>query len=120
MQLNSATCLLKRSLLYRSPYQPKATHLLANQHRTFAASSFIFNLKKEDETLYQVLSVKTNIDQKGIKLAYYKQAKKYHPDFQHDISEAERVKAEAQFKIIAKAYEVLSNPIARQAYDIEN
>ena len=120
MQLNSATCLLKRSLLGRSPYQIKATHLLASQQRHFSASSFIFNLKKEDETLYQILNVKTNIDQKGIKLAYYKQAKKYHPDFQHDISEAERVKAEAQFKVIAKAYEVLSNPIARQAYDIEN
>ena len=95
MQLNSATNLMKRSLFCHSPYQSKVTHLLANQQRHFSTSSFIFNLKKEEETLYQILSVKTNIDQKGIKLAYYKKAKMYHPDFQHDISESEKVKAEA-------------------------
>ena len=70
-------------------------------------------MKKEEETLYQVLGVKTNIEQKGIKLAYYKKAKLYHPDFQHDTSAGGKAKAEEQFKKIVKAYEVLSNPIAR-------
>ena len=60
MQLSSATCSLRRAFLchpmnYRSAF-------ISNQHRQFSASSFIFNLSKEDETLYQVLSVKTNID----------------------------------------------------------
>lgn len=43
-------------------------------------------------------------------------AKKYHPDFNIDNSE----KTTEQFKKINKAYEVLSNPISRSAYDIEN
>ena len=48
-------------------------------------------------------------------------AKKYHPDFQGpDITEKERDQASEMFKKVQKAYEVLSNPISRQAYDIEN
>lgn len=49
-------------------------------------------------------------------------AKKYHPDFlQGDgFTDAEREQASEMFKKIQKSYEVLSNPIARQAYDIEN
>ena len=46
--------------------------------------------------------------------AFYALAKKYHPDFNPLETNAE------QFKRIQKAYEVLSNPNARQAYDIEN
>ena len=60
--------------------------------------------------------MKTNASPKEIKLAYYKMAKKYHPDFNIDNSE----KTTEQFKKINKAYEVLSNPISRSAYDIEN
>lgn len=47
-------------------------------------------------------------------------AKKFHPDFQHDQSDQAKKDAEVQFKRIHKAYEVLSNPISRQAYDIDN
>lgn len=47
-------------------------------------------------------------------------AKKFHPDFQHDQSDKAKSEAEVQFKRIHKAYEVLSNPISRQAYDIDN
>ena len=49
-------------------------------------------------------------------------AKKYHPDFlmSDGVSEKEREEASEMFKKIQKAYEVLGNPISRQAYDIEN
>ena len=47
-------------------------------------------------------------------------AKKYHPDFQFDLSDKEKAEAEVHFKKIQKAYEVLSNPVSRQAYDIDN
>ena len=63
--------------------------------------------------------MKTTAQQKDIKLAYYKAAKKYHPDFQATASEEEKANAAEKFKKVHKAYEVLSNPISRQAYDIE-
>ena len=47
-------------------------------------------------------------------------AKKYHPDFQFEQSDKEKEQAEVHFKKIQKAYEVLSNPVSRQAYDIDN
>jgi len=67
-----------------------------------------------------MLNVKSTANQKEIKLAYYKLAKKYHPDFQTESSESSQKSSEEMFKKILKAYEVLSNPMSRQAYDIEN
>ena len=79
----------------------------------------MFNYKKDDDNLYTALNVKTSASSKEIKLAYYKMAKLYHPDFNPgDGKNAE--KAAEMFKKIHKAYEVLSNPISRQTYDIEN
>lgn len=82
----------------------------------------MFHFRKEEENLYTILSVKPSAKQKDIKKAYYKMAKKYHPDFLQGegVSERERDEAAEMFKKISKAYEVLSNPIARQAYDIEH
>lgn len=74
-------------------------------------------MRKDDDNLYTTLGVKTTASAKEIKLAYYKLAKKYHPDFNQ---EGDSAKAGEMFKKVHKAYEVLSNPISRQAYDIEN
>lgn len=60
--------------------------------------------------MYTILGVKTTASGKEIKLAYYKMAKKYHPDFNTD---GDTEKATEIFKKINKAYEVLSNPISR-------
>ena len=45
-----------------------------------------------------ILAVKPSSTQKDIKLSYYKMAKKYHPDFLHDVSQAEKEEASEMFK----------------------
>jgi DnaJ-class molecular chaperone len=70
----------------------------------------MFNYKKEEDNLYTLLNVKTTASSKQIKMAYYKLAKQYHPDFNRDKDEE---KAAEMFKRVHKAYEVLSNPISR-------
>ena len=47
-----------------------------------------------------MLEVASSSNQKQIKLAYYKMAKKYHPDFQFDLSDKEKAEAEVHFKKI--------------------
>lgn len=57
--------------------------LLRLQKRGFATTfGGMFIRHKEPETHYQILKVKSTATQKEIKLAYYKMAKKHHPDFQ--------------------------------------
>jgi len=47
-------------------------------------------------------------------------AKMHHPDFQSaSMTDKQKQEAEDFFKVVVKSYEVLSNPIQRQAYDIE-
>ena len=60
---------------------------------------------------YQVLGVEKKSSQPEIKKAYRQAALKWHPD-KNKSSEAE-----AKFKTINQAYEVLSNPQKRQQYD---
>ena len=84
-----------------------------------ATRSIVFNYKRDEENLYTQLGVKTTASAKDIKLAYYKLAKKYHPDFNPGEGK-DQDKAAEMFKKILKSYEVLSNPISRQAYDIEH
>ncbi|MDU1043574.1 MULTISPECIES: J domain-containing protein [Peptoniphilus] len=61
---------------------------------------------------YEILGVSKNADEKEIKSAYRKLAKKYHPDLhQGDDAAAEK------FKEISEAYEVLSDKSKRKKYD---
>jgi curved DNA-binding protein len=60
---------------------------------------------------YEVMGVARDATQDEIKRAYRKLARKYHPD----VSEAED--AEARFKEVGEAYEVLKDPEKRAAYD---
>lgn len=61
---------------------------------------------------YSILGVSRNASEQEIKQAYRKLARKHHPDVNPDDKSAE-----AKFKQINEAYEVLSNKETRQKYD---
>jgi len=61
---------------------------------------------------YQILGVNKNASEKEIKQAYRRLARKHHPDLNPNDKAAE-----AKFKEINAAYEVLSDPAKRKKYD---
>lgn len=61
---------------------------------------------------YETLGVSKGADEQEIKKAYRKMAMKYHPDRNKDSAEAE-----AKFKEVQEANEILSDPQKRAAYD---
>ncbi|MFZ2168265.1 MAG: molecular chaperone DnaJ [Methylococcaceae bacterium] len=65
------------------------------------------------EDFYKLLNVDKNASDAEIKKSYRSLAMKYHPDRNADNPEA----AEVKFKQIKEAYEVLSDPKKRSAYD---
>lgn len=60
---------------------------------------------------YEIMGVDRNATQDEIKRAYRKLARKYHPDVSKEPD------AEARFKEVGEAYEVLKDPEKRAAYD---
>ncbi|GMH06999.1 hypothetical protein Nepgr_008839 [Nepenthes gracilis] len=62
---------------------------------------------------YDVLNVNRNATDDDLKKAYRKLAMKWHPDKNPN----DKKEAEAKFKQISEAYEVLSDPQKRQTYD---
>lgn len=60
---------------------------------------------------YELLGVKRDASQDEIQRAYRKLARQYHPDLNKEKS------AEAKFKAIGEAYEVLKEPEKRKKYD---
>jgi len=66
----------------------------------------------EYKDYYQVLGVDRDADQKEIKRAFRKLARKHHPDVNPGDPESEE-----RFKEINEAYEVLSDPEKRAKYD---
>ncbi len=65
-----------------------------------------------EKDYYKVLGVDKNADQAEIAKAYRQLARQYHPDANPDNGDAE-----ARFKEIGEAYQVLSDPEKRAEYD---
>ena len=65
----------------------------------------------EFKDYYKIMGVPRDASQDEIKRAYRKLARKYHPDV------SKEPQAEARFKELGEAYEVLKDPEKRVAYD---
>lgn len=65
----------------------------------------------EFKDYYKIMGVARDATEAQIKQAYRKLARKYHPDVSKEPD------AEARFKDVGEAYEVLKNPEKRAAYD---
>jgi len=64
------------------------------------------------EDLYQTLGIQRQADKDEIQKAYRKLARKFHPDMNPNDD-----RARERFKRVQEAYDVLSDPQKRQAYD---
>jgi curved DNA-binding protein CbpA len=64
------------------------------------------------DTLYDVLGVSSRANETAIRTAFRKAAKTFHPDLN-----ADNPTAELQFRQIVAAYELLKDPLQREAYD---
>jgi DnaJ-class molecular chaperone len=67
----------------------------------------------EFKDYYRILGVARNADDRTIKSAYRKLARKYHPD----VARGKDAKTTDRFKEVTEAYEVLSDPEKRRRYD---
>jgi curved DNA-binding protein CbpA len=74
----------------------------------------------ESQSFYDLLGVLQSADENDIRHSYYGLAKRFHPDrFQGADMEHLRREAERLFSMLTEAYNVLSDPEARQRYDQE-
>lgn len=78
---------------------------------TLNTTRFSFCTIQANSCFYEVLGIRPSASSHDIKQAYYARVKQYHPD--HNQSTA----AEEKFKIVARAYEILKDPVERKLYD---
>lgn len=84
-------------------------------HKNVQSSLTLLNMA--DKSYYEILGVSEKATADELKSAYRGLAKKYHPDLYAGKPESEKKAAEEKFKEINHAYDVLSDPQKRAAYD---
>jgi curved DNA-binding protein CbpA len=94
---------LQRYLLVNSPLMVSKLAVVSVSNNNRLYSSFNGN------DPYKLLQIDRNATAKEIKIAYFRQAKLYHPDVNPSGKE--------KFQQIAEAYELLNDPIKRKEYD---
>jgi len=72
---------------------------------------FLRSLHNRDINYYDVLGVDFRSDPKDIKIAYFKMARKFHPDTNKTVD------AKQMFELVAEAYDVLSDAERKREYD---
>lgn len=76
---------------------------------------------EEAITFYQVLGVSPETNSREIKTAYFRLAKRFHPDLFHQESGTEtHRRIQAAFTEIAHAYDILKDEKSREVYDFKN
>lgn len=74
-----------------------------------------------DQSPYDVLGVELDVDEDGIKAAYRRMVKQYHPDvYDGSVELGEGETPEARFIKIQAAYELLVDKEQRRQYDYDN
>mmetsp|Transcript_28343 Transcript_28343/g.90140 ORF Transcript_28343/g.90140 Transcript_28343/m.90140 type:complete len:420 (+) Transcript_28343:3-1262(+) len=73
--------------------------------------------KKQRANYYELLGVPSVASQLEIKKAYRERAAEWHPDKKGHLDDAAKKNAEAMFKRIGEAYEVLTDPQKKELYD---
>ncbi|KAG2366942.1 hypothetical protein BDR07DRAFT_1479716 [Suillus spraguei] len=69
-------------------------------------------------TLYDVLAIPTTASTDDVRRAYKQKALETHPDkLEPTVTEQERRAAEGRFRNVCEAFQVLSDPAKRKAYD---
>lgn len=85
-------------------YSPKA-------RRSFGTGCRMTTSNMKD--YYDILQVSSQAEPEVIEAAYRRLARKYHPDVNSDAAAAQRMRE------MNEAYEILSDPVERRAYDSE-
>eukprot|EP01041_Mallomonas_annulata_P000768 gene768-1465_t len=82
-----------------------AVKLISQSNRSFSSRIDINNP-------YEILGIPKTADLKQIKIAYFREAKKHHPDLNPGDA-----KAKDRFQKVAYAYEILSDPVRKAKFD---